>query len=102
MTNKAWFSLLRGVGYLEGISFLLLLGIAMPLKYMYDMPEYVRVIGMAHGALFIAYVALVLWVGSKFDWSYRTIGLGVLASILPFGPFVAEKRLFQPAETAHG
>lgn len=49
---------LRSVGLLEAISFLLLLGVAMPLKYMFDQPEMVRIVGMAHGVLWILYVGL--------------------------------------------
>lgn len=48
------------MGYLEGTSFLLLLCIAMPLKYMMGIPEVVRYVGMAHGALFIAYIVILI------------------------------------------
>ena len=47
---------LRVIGLLEGISFLVLLGVAMPLKYVWDEPQAVRGVGMAHGVLFLAYV----------------------------------------------
>ena len=52
-------SQLRVIAFLEGVSFLLLLGIAMPLKYMYGQPEMVRVVGMAHGILFVWYGLLI-------------------------------------------
>ena len=48
------------IGYLEGTSFLLLLFIAMPLKYMLDIPEGVKYIGMAHGILFITYIIILI------------------------------------------
>ncbi|WP_317048755.1 DUF3817 domain-containing protein [Hymenobacter sediminis] len=60
---------LRVVGFLEGISFLVLLGIAMPLKYLLGQPEAVRIVGMAHGVLFVAYVLLVLQVSLERSWS---------------------------------
>jgi hypothetical protein len=51
---------LRIIGFVEGLSFLILLGIAMPLKYFFGLPETVRVVGMAHGLLFVLYVLLVI------------------------------------------
>lgn len=86
---------LRIVGFLEGISFLVLLGIAMPLKYVWQMPEAVKVTGMLHGVLFVLYGILVLQVKIEHDWSFKKMGLALVASILPFGPFVADKRLFK-------
>ena len=71
------------IGYLEGTSFLLLLFIAMPLKYMMDIPEGVKYIGMAHGMLFITYIIILLW----------AIPAGVLGSLLPFGPFIFDHLL---------
>ncbi|MGF1451670.1 MAG: DUF3817 domain-containing protein [Opitutales bacterium] len=88
-------ALLRRIGYLEGTSFLLLLGIAMPLKYLAGWPVAVQVIGLAHGLLFLAYVGLVLYLGKKRRWSWRKRGGALVASVLPFGPFVADARLFQ-------
>ena len=76
------------MGYLEGTSFLLLLGIAMPLKYMLDMPEAVSYVGMAHGALFVAYILVLLITASKIKMPLWALPAGVLGSFLPFGPFV--------------
>lgn len=81
------------VGYLEGTSFLLLLGIAMPLKYMLDMPEAVRYIGMAHGVLFIAYILMLVITASKIKMPLWAMPAGVLGSFLPFGPFVFDHLL---------
>ena len=75
-------------GYLEGTSFLLLLGIAMPLKYMMGIPEAVRYIGMAHGVLFIAYILMLLVATGKIKMPLWAMPLGVLGSFLPFGPFI--------------
>ena len=80
-------------GYLEGTSFLLLLGIAMPLKYMLGIPEAVQYVGMAHGALFIAYILMLLIATSKIKMPLWAMPLGVLGSFLPFGPFIFDHLL---------
>ncbi|MGM8886324.1 DUF3817 domain-containing protein [Psychrobacter sp. 1U2] len=76
------------IGYLEGTSFLLLLCIAMPLKYMLGIPEAVKYIGMAHGVLFIAYILMLLFAASKIRMPLWALPAGVLGSFLPFGPFI--------------
>lgn len=76
------------MGYLEGTSFLLLLGIAMPLKYMLGIPEAVQYIGMAHGALFIAYILVLLITTSKIKMPLWAMPAGVIGSFLPLGPFI--------------
>jgi integral membrane protein len=86
---------LRITGFLEGISFLVLLFIAMPLKYMYDSPEMVRIVGMAHGVLFVMYVVLVFQVMVSLGWSLKKTFLALLASLVPFGTFYADARLFR-------
>ena len=80
------------VSVLEAISFLVLLGIAMPLKYMMDMPEMVRIVGMAHGVLFLVYVAMAIYVSTILKWNAKTLLIVLLCSILPFGPFYADKK----------
>ena len=74
------------VGKLEGISSLLLFFVAMPLKYMADIPEAVTYVGMAHGVLFIVYVGAALLVGIERKWKFGSFALLGLASILPGGP----------------
>lgn len=86
---------LRIVGFLEGISFLLLLFVAMPLKYIWDNPIWVKHVGMGHGVLFIAFVALLYWVCQKMKWSNRLFIIGLIASILPFGPFIFDRKIKQ-------
>lgn len=84
---------LRFVGVLEGISFLLLLFIAMPVKYMLDNPILVKYVGMGHGILFVLFLAVLFAVCEKQKWSIKMFILGLIASILPFGPFVFDKKL---------
>lgn len=86
---------LRIIGFAEGLSFLILLGIAMPLKYFFGLPETVRVVGMAHGLLFVLYVLLVIQVKIEYGWSFRKMLLALLASVVPFGTFWADAKLFR-------
>ena len=86
---------LRLLGLLEGISFLLLLGICVPLKYVAGIPEPVSVVGMAHGILFIAYVLWVFIATSEYNWNFKTVGYSIVAAVLPFGTFVADKKIFK-------
>lgn len=86
---------LRILAFLEGVSFLVLLGVAMPIKYLLGMPEAVRVVGMTHGMLFMAYVAWVFYVKVEREWSFRKTVLALAASVIPFGTFWAEVRLFR-------
>lgn len=84
----------RLIAFLEGLSFLILLFIAMPLKYGFDYPDMVRVTGMAHGILFVAYLVGVTILAAQYGWSLKTIFWTMAASVLPFGTFIAERRIF--------
>ena len=85
----------RIIGFLEGVSFLLLMGVGMPLKYYGGYEHATRDIGMAHGLLFIAYVISVFPVRKELKWSNSTTLLVLLASVIPFGTFIAEYKLFR-------
>ncbi|WP_180085758.1 MULTISPECIES: DUF3817 domain-containing protein [Acinetobacter] len=90
---------LRLVGLFEGISFLLLLFIAMPVKYMMDNPILVKYVGMGHGVLFVLFLVVLFAVCEKQKWSLNMFLMGLIASILPFGPFLFDlklKKLEQP------
>lgn len=97
--EKKWYASALGrfrvVAILEGISFLLLLGIAMPLKYAANIPEAVEYAGWMHGLLFISYMFTLLQVKIEHEWTFGKAALAVLASILPFGPFILDKRILQ-------
>ncbi len=80
------------VATLEGISLLLLLFVAMPLKYIFDLPEFVRVIGMAHGLLFIGYIILATMLKTEESWNNKKFFEVCMASIIPFGTFYIEKK----------
>jgi len=85
----------RIVAFLEGCSFLLI-GFTMILKYGYEMPGPNYVVGMIHGLLFILYTILLLNVAFVYKWPLSKVGLGFLASLIPFGTFYADKKLFRP------
>ncbi len=80
------------VSILEGLSFLLLLLIAMPLKYIWDMPAMVQQVGMAHGVLFIAYVLGAVWLFKPLNWNFKELFVILGCSLVPFGPFYVEKK----------
>ncbi len=86
---------LRLIGFAEGISFLLLLFVAMPLKYAMDMPQAVKIVGMAHGILFIMYVLAVIQARIEYNWNAKKTLIALVASILPFGPFYADAKIFK-------
>ncbi|WOE31116.1 MULTISPECIES: DUF3817 domain-containing protein [unclassified Acinetobacter] len=86
---------LRIVGFLEGLSFLVLLFIAMPVKYVLDNPVLVKYVGMGHGLLFILFLAALFWVCQREKWAIKVFLAGTVASILPFGPFVFDKKVQQ-------
>ena len=91
-------SRLRSVGIFEAISFLLLLGVAMPLKYVFGQPEMVRIVGMAHGVLWMLYVGLAALGQIDYKWPLKTTALLLIASVLPFGPIIADVKLLKQIE----
>lgn len=98
---KSPLALLRVLGMLEGVSFLLLLGVAMPLKYLAGLPQAVRVVGSAHGLLFVLFVMAVLHVAVRFRWPLMRVAGALLAAVVPFGPFILDGHLRrQPDPTA--
>lgn len=90
---------LRIIGFLEGVSFLLLLGVAMPLKYVWGAPEAVRIVGMAHGVLFLAYLAAAVQAAVDYSWTWRRAALVAVASLVPLGTFYADVKWLR-AESA--
>ena len=77
----------------EGSSFLVLLCIAMPMKYLMGMPRMVTVVGAIHGILFLLYVGQLAKLRNTYQWDNRFSSFAFLASLLPFGPFVFDKHL---------
>ncbi len=84
---------LRIISILEGISFLFLLGIAMPLKYVWNNPVLVPYAGMAHGVLFLVFLVVLFVVCQQKKWSLSIFLMGLVASLLPFAPFFFDFKL---------
>jgi integral membrane protein len=77
----------------EGISYLVLLGIAMPLKYMFQIPEPVKYLGWLHGVLFVLYALLLLKVFLVAKWTFLKTLIAFLVSFVPFGTFWLDYKL---------
>ncbi|MEI6523584.1 MAG: DUF3817 domain-containing protein [Bacteroidota bacterium] len=90
-------SLFRKIAILEGVSYLLL-GFTMILKYQYQMPLPNYIVGMAHGGLFIAYVVFLGLIALKYKPKFIWLVLAFAASLVPFGTFIADKKMFKQLE----
>lgn len=93
-------SFLRHVGLIEAISFLVLLGIAMPLKYALGMPLPVRIVGSVHGGLFVLFCFALWRVLMNTSWPLSRAALVFVASLVPFAPFIIDRRMRAWAEEA--
>lgn len=82
----------RIISILEGISYLALFFVTMPLKYIWDNGAPNKVVGMAHGFLFLAYIVLAFMMKPERKWSNTTLGIVLLCSVLPFGTFWMDKK----------
>lgn len=85
----------RLISFLEGISYLLLLFVAVPIKYFQGDESYVKMLGMPHGILFIGYIVLAIIIQKKMKWNLKNLGIVSLASIIPFGTFYIDKKYFR-------
>jgi integral membrane protein len=83
----------RVIAICEGISFLILLFIAMPLKYFAGLPQYVLMVGWLHGFLFISYMISGYNVKTTHNWNMSKTLIAVGASLVPFGPFILDKKI---------
>lgn len=92
MKSKKLITWFRRVAIAEGISFLVLLLIAMPLKYFAGLPEAVKIVGWVHGVLFVAFLALAYEVKTVVNENFTWLIKAFIASLLPFGTFVFDKQ----------
>jgi integral membrane protein len=83
----------RLIGMIEGYSFLLLLFIAMPLKYFAGLPIAVKIVGMTHGILFILFCLLLVKAWQEAEWSFKENAIFFIASLVPFGTFFTDKKI---------
>lgn len=82
----------RIVSYLEGISYILLIGLGVPLKYLYLNDSMVKAFGMPHGLLFIIYIFLTIAMKQKYNWPQNKAATFYIAAIIPFGTFYTDYR----------
>lgn len=90
----------RAIAIIEGISYLLLLGVAMPLKYFAGFPGAVLAVGWAHGVLFVLYLVALAEVSFSRHWRIVRILSAFVASLIPFGTFVLDAQLRREGNTA--
>lgn len=84
-------SVFKIVSLLEGISYILLLFVAVPIKYIQGNPEYVKLLGMPHGLLFVAYIILAIMLKYELEWKNKNFIIICLLSVLPLGTFFVNK-----------
>lgn len=90
--NRLMEKLFRIIALLEGVSYLLLLFVAVPIKYLSNDPQYVKMLGMPHGMLFIGYVVLAFLLRSEYKWNTRQFLVVLIASVIPFGTFYVDRK----------
>jgi integral membrane protein len=89
---------LRIIAFLEGASLLILVFIAVPMKYLYENGIVSEMVGPVHGVLFIVYVLLTFAVASEHNWKFfKTTWIVLLASFIPFGTFWVDAKIFKKA-----
>ena len=99
-TNKLlMLNIFKITSFFEGVSYILLLFVGVPLKYFADNPILVKSLGMPHGMLFIAYIVMTLLIRGKMNWDVKTTLIVLVASILPFGTFYINKKYLEPVKT---
>ncbi|MDZ4669050.1 MAG: DUF3817 domain-containing protein [bacterium] len=91
MTNPKLFKQFHQIAIIEGLSFLLLLFIAMPIKYLLGNPLPVKYLGWAHGVLFVLYMIWMLRCKIEYDWNFKQTAIAFIAALIPFGPFLLKK-----------
>lgn len=85
----------RIVAFLEGLSYILLLFIATPVKYLLENETYVKWLGMPHGLLFVAYIILAYLIKDEMNWRGKEFLVVLLASLIPFGTFYIDRKYFK-------
>ncbi|WP_142786084.1 DUF3817 domain-containing protein [Changchengzhania lutea] len=95
----SFLNIFRIVALLEGLSYILLLFIATPIKYLSQDPQYVKMLGMPHGLLFMAYIILAFMIAKELNWSRKTLFVALAASIIPFGTFYVDNKYLKPKES---
>ena len=98
--NRSYLKWLIIAGLIEGTSTLVLFFVAMPLKYVYDMPLAVTVVGMLHGLLFLGLVGMFIAARTMVPLQMKYVLWGIVGAVLPFGPFIVDVPLFRMLRAA--
>ncbi|SEJ45219.1 integral membrane protein [Cyclobacterium xiamenense] len=96
MTNEERLGIVkrfRMISLTEGISMVVLVFVAMPLKWIFDLPDMVTYVGWIHGVLFILYILVLFPTSRKLRWSFQNAMFALIAAVLPFGPFLFDRKL---------
>ncbi len=87
----------RITAFLEGLSYILLLFVAVPVKYMLGNESLVKILGMPHGLLFVLYIIFAFWLKPDSKWTTKEFLLILVASLIPFGTFYIDRKYLRPA-----
>jgi integral membrane protein len=85
--------------FLEGVSYILLLFVAVPIKYLLNEALYVKVLGMPHGIFFILYILFSIIAKIKYNWNFRKFLVISIASLVPFGSFYIDKKYLKKLQS---
>ena len=88
-------SIFRITAFLEGLSYIFLLFVAVPIKYQMGDASYVQMLGMPHGILFMLYVFLAVYLKPQYNWDSKTFLLVLVASLIPFGTFYVDRKVLK-------
>jgi integral membrane protein len=88
----SFLNIFRIIALLEGVSYILLLFIATPVKYILHEPKYVKLLGMPHGLLFIGYIIIAFMYKAETNWTKSQFYSVLVASIIPFGTFYIDRK----------
>jgi len=97
---KTKIGLLRILGFLEGVSLLILVFVAVPMKYYYGNHFVSKTLGPVHGALFLLFLFMALLVGLQKKWTFKTGLLVFVACFIPFGTFYLDNKIFSKIQSA--
>ena len=95
-------NIFRIVAFLEGVSYVLLLFVAVPIKYWGGDEQWVKLLGMPHGILFVTYIIFAFLIKENENWGIKDLGIVLLASILPFGTFYVDWRYLKNRNYENG
>lgn len=86
---------LRIMGFLEGLSLLILVFIALPLKYGYNNESLTKMLGPVHGALFLLFILNTISTGIEQKWKFKTTSTIVVSCLIPFGTFYVDNKFLK-------